>query len=231
MPVAPERSRVLQVLIKFGAGNLINARFYAAGVAVEEGVDAAVPFEASKTVVFRKAPMNLEDPCLGARGDAPTAVLKLRDAEPVRTVFLFAGRSAALFAAMPHSDVPAVLEVYVIHHPAEDLPVGGRVPDPVHKDIVVNHLVNDDILPFGLRKVKGGAYPHAVVRNFRSAEDAPPDLECDFPEERACARKPEWNGRQNSLKAEGIELIVGSLYEGKVRNHLAYSISLRVLPP
>ena len=221
MSVTFQRSRVLEVLVKFGAGDFVYAGLDAAGVAVEERVDAAVPGKAAKSVVLRKAAMNLKDPCPGARSDSPAAVLKLRDAQPVRAELIFSGRSTALFAAMLHSDVPAVLGVDFIHHPAEDLPVGGCVTEPIHKDAVMNHLVYDDILPFGLRKVEGCAYPHTVISVPCAAEDVPPYLICHLPKEGAGARELEGDGRQRSLEAEGVELVVSQPYEGKVGNHFS----------
>ncbi len=63
-------------------------------------------------------------------------------------------------------DMPVVVTVDLRHDSAERIAMRGGVGNPLMGDMEMYHLVDHYILPFLLREIEYGAYPHLKVEGF-----------------------------------------------------------------
>ena len=150
MPVTSHRYRFLKMLVELFLCDFINLRSVCPGKAVEERVYAAVPFHFGYVVVLGEKPVQFEylRGCthryshipIREGGNAEVMLPVLRASVPYKVL--------PGLSVMAHSNVPAVFLIDSLHYTAESLTVNRGVAKIAVSDVIVNHLVNDDILQF-----------------------------------------------------------------------------------
>ena len=133
------------------------------------------------------------------------------------------------------SDLPTVLIIELIYQASKDLAVGGGILDLMEMDIVVDHLVEQDILVLSLRELVevGELYPLLCVDGsatslFRSVRKA-----THLPSGRANGKA---GLRKRALEVLLIEFIEPILYPLKIDLKGLFHITMKgvarsVLPP
>ena len=173
------------------------------GIAVEEDVVAHVEPYVAHLSVGRHIIIIIEDASEHPRQDldASPAVAEGHDgyhmvasALVLQLFALFAG------AFVRDGDVPAKATVDVVHDLTEEAPVCRRVLQLVVADVVVYHLVDDDVLQLALRQVDTRVDAQAEVVELCPAEQGPALLVRTLPEERL--RVAELHGNPGELAAE-----------------------------
>lgn len=113
---------------------------------------------------------------------------------------------------VPYGQMTAAVRVYTFHHFAENSAVSGSIPQMIVGNIIMYHLVDDNIFQFFFGQIETAADFHPV-RNDGTAQQGTPDLIFHFAEEGVGLDQRNLHRRQFAFEAQIIEPVESILYK------------------
>ena len=185
----------------FDGGDLA-AEEEAAPVGVDAAGDVGEDFDADAAVFQRDAGHHALDGFLAFRDGLGLQLRLLLGSEPVGD-----------------GDVPAIFVVEFLHSGSEELAVGGSVAPLVDQNLVVDHLVQENVLEFVFGEIVLRADADAEIVVFEPAEELPSLLVGAGAETADGAAQLERDGRQGAAEISVVKRFETFLQKGERRNH------------
>ena len=176
-------------------------------IAVKPGIAAVVPGLGADGRRPAEGPPDAGDAGLGGDGERGASVGELRDA---KIMVADAGVAVLLLGSglVRNGQMPAVQGVDFLHDAAELPPVCGRVLDPLPRDPVMDHLMDERVLDLRLRQIEIRADAqdeilathHPAPPVAHGAVDEPPD-------EGAGVAQLDRNTRKGAVETHPVECV------------------------